>query len=183
MNWVLGFASGVTMFLVGLFHLTIPIFAPSLQAEYGGHPELFRSWSGWTRIYMAVHPVVYGFLFSFAFALFNERRFIRGPGGGPLFGVLVFLVGSMPVFLITHASVRLPALITVGWTVQNLTQYVTAGLVLGWIGPKFRPEKIDNKEVAENCGIPHSIVSACFVEVPRLHRPDCPSVRAGGAST
>src|SRR5207249_948693 len=56
-----------------------------------------------------------------------------GATGGAAFGVLVFLVGSLPVFLLNFASFRVPAVILASWVVQSLAQYVAAGALLGCV--------------------------------------------------
>jgi len=130
-----GLYAGAILFVVGAcFHALAPL-VPGLAPAYADHPEFFRPWPGWTRAYMLVHPFGYGLVFAWAFGLARDaaRRHGRplGPAGGAAFGLLVFLVGSLPTFLIVFAAARLPGIIFGAWLVQNLAQSVAAGAVLG----------------------------------------------------
>jgi hypothetical protein len=134
----LGIVAGTVMLLVGTgFHFAIEAFFPRINAIYSEHSDLFRPWSGWTRHYMLIHPVGFGFIFAFVYSCLRSSHLsgtpLRGPTGGALFGVLVFIVGSLPVFFLSFASLRIPVLVIVAWIAQNLTQYVTAGLAIGSI--------------------------------------------------
>jgi hypothetical protein len=131
---------GSVLFAVGyLFYILNPVLVPSIPKAYKDHPELFRPWPwpGWTQSYMIFHPFGYGFVFVVAFMLVRDagrqdRRF-RGTAGGAAFGALVFLVGSLPVFLMVYASMRVPEVILASWVVQNLAQYTAAGALLGCV--------------------------------------------------
>jgi hypothetical protein len=74
-------------------------------------------------------------LFSLAFRVIRTgpatNVLFRGVRGGAVFGLLVFVVGSLPVFLLHYASLDVPGTVVVCWLAQNLTQYVLAGAVLG----------------------------------------------------
>ena len=125
-------AAGITMFLVGVvFHFLVPFIAPGIEPQYE-HSELFRRWPGWTSTYMAIHPFIYAPVFAAIFLkLRHETSFPSGIRGGLIYGTSIFLVGSLPVFLLVFASFQVSVEIIVAWITQNLCQYLAAGFAIG----------------------------------------------------
>jgi hypothetical protein len=139
MEWgrlpVCALLSGAILFGVGLtFHFLSPLVWPHLEKEYANE-ALFRPWSGWTQIYMLIHPWLFGVVFAGAFLLaraaFGSDR-LGGMRDGLCYGLAVFLVGSLPVFALNFASFQVAAPIVASWVLQCLCQYSLAGLALGW---------------------------------------------------
>jgi|GEM_PF-675704 len=134
-------AVGISMFLVGvIFHFSIPFAAPEIEAQYENH-ELFRPWPGWTSRYMLIHPFIYAPVFAAVFLkLRQETSFPAGIKGGFICAAGIFCVGSLPVFILTFASFQVSAEVIVTWIVQNLCQYLAAGIALGAVadGVKVR---------------------------------------------
>ncbi|NQT92400.1 MAG: hypothetical protein HQ559_06540 [Lentisphaerae bacterium] len=129
-----GLAAGVTLFLVGaVFHILVPILAPGIPPQFL-NDEVFRPWTGWTSTYMILHPFAYGFVFAAAFvALRRWSSFPSGIRGGCIFGASVFVVGSLPIYLLEFASLQVSGEIIVSWAMQSLAQYVLAGSALGCV--------------------------------------------------
>ena len=50
---------------------------------------------------------------------------------GACFGLVVFLIGSLPVYLLNYASFAVSSHVIQAWVVQSLCQYVFAGAALG----------------------------------------------------
>lgn len=127
-----GLAAGITMFLVGtVSYFLTPVIRPGIPPQYED-VAVFRVWSGWTSQYMIIHPFAYGLIFSAVFiGLRRMTDFPSGIRGGLLYGVAVFLVGSLPVFLLVFASLQLSREIIVSWMIQNLSQYSFAGMAVG----------------------------------------------------
>lgn len=130
---------GAVLFAVGAaFHLLVPLAAPRFEAEYANE-ALFRSWEGWTRNYMLVHPWGFGAVFA---GVFLGARSVVGRGNlggmrdGALYGLAVFLVGALPVFALNFASFQVSGEVISAWALQSLAQYVSAGLMLGWVFPR-----------------------------------------------
>lgn len=125
-------AAGITMFLVGgVFHFLIPFIAPEIEAQYL-NLELYRPWPEWTSTYMKIHPFIYGSVFATVFLkLRQETSFPVGIKGGFIFGAGVFCVGSLPVLLLAFASFQMSVEVIVTWIVQNLCQYLVAGVAIG----------------------------------------------------
>ncbi len=122
------------MFLVGLvFHLIVPILLPEVHLQYKTETELFRRWEGtWTETYMMVHPFLYGSVFAAVFLALRKRTaFPAGISGGLTYGAGVFFVGSLPVFVLALASFVVSAEIISLWILQNLCQYLAAGIAVG----------------------------------------------------
>jgi hypothetical protein len=130
-----GVVAGLILLTVGLAFNEIEARIPTIGAEYHDSP-VFRPWPGWSRTYMILHPVWFGFVFALVFALLGRGRNVgtwqREALRGALYGVAVFAVGSLPVFVLIYASFRVSAtLVGVSWALRNLTQYTLAGLCLG----------------------------------------------------
>jgi hypothetical protein len=126
---------GGVLFAVGTaFHFLAPLVAPQLEREYRNE-ALFRPWGGWTANYMLLHPWAYGVLFA---AVFVGARAMVGSanlGGachGLLYGLAVFVVGSLPVYALNYASFRVSGGVVASWVLQSLCQYSLGGLALGW---------------------------------------------------
>jgi hypothetical protein len=137
-----GFTAAFTMLGIGLAFNFLEAGIPAIGAEYE-NKAIFRDWPGWSQAYMWAHPVWFGFVFAFGFALVNRDRCQSGwgwaAGYGLAYGVVVFLVGSLPVFALIYASFRVsPELVAVSWAARNLTQYAAAGLVLGLVTRAWR---------------------------------------------
>ncbi len=127
-------AAGTTMFAVGAcFHLVIPVLAPGIPPQFADE-GLFRPWGGWTRTYMAIHPFAFGVVFATVYLVLLGRGGVA-PGGrdGFLYGFGVFLVGSLPVFLLEFASFRVSPEIIASWLGQGLCQYSAAGVAVGLV--------------------------------------------------
>lgn len=124
-------AVGITMFAVGLlFHILGPLIAPSLEQQYKNR-DLFRDWNGWTSTYMLMHPFLLAPVFSAVFLLLQKTSGVpSGVGDGFIYGAGVFCVGSLPIFLLVYASFQVPFAVIALWVVQNLCQYLAAGIAL-----------------------------------------------------
>lgn len=122
------------MFLVGtVFHYLIPVIRPDIPPQYL-NLNLFRDWPGWTQLYMVIHPFAYGLIFAAVFVgLRRMTKFPSGIRGGLLYGAAVFVVGSLPVFVLVFASLQVSREVIVAWMIQNLAQYLFAGMAVGTI--------------------------------------------------
>ncbi|HVJ85366.1 MAG TPA: hypothetical protein VM452_06955 [Caulifigura sp.] len=125
-------AAGVTQFLVGtLFHFGVPLVATSIPPQFA-NSNLFRPWEGWTSTYMVVHPFWFGAAFATVYLFLRSRQLVdRGWRHGLAYGAGVFVVGSLPVFLLVLASFQVSPEIIAAWVLQNACQYLLAGVVLG----------------------------------------------------
>jgi len=135
-------AAGITMFLVGsIFHTIVPVLFPEVQLQYETESELFRRWKGiWTETYMMVHPFLFGSVFAAVFLALRKRTaFPAGFCGGLTYGAGVFCVWSLPVFVLAFASFVVPAEIISLWILQNLCQYLAAGLAVGRVAEVKAP--------------------------------------------
>jgi hypothetical protein len=145
-RWVFaGLASAATLFLVGAgFSVAVPLVAPGIQSQYADNPALFRPWSEWTSTYMMLHPIGYGFVFAAVFLCLRRwTAFPRGARGGLLYGTGVFVVGALPVYLLSYAAFRVSPEVMLCWVVQSLSQYALAGVVLGRVAAGVNVEPND----------------------------------------
>jgi hypothetical protein len=124
--------AGVIQFLVGcLFYAAVPLVAPAIPPQYE-NAALFRTWTGGTRTYMLLHPFGYGFVFALVYCgLRSWCTFPAGGRGGCIFGAGVFLVGSLPVFVIIYASFMASVEVVASWVLQSACKYVLAGASIG----------------------------------------------------
>jgi hypothetical protein len=126
--------AGATLFAVGaLFHLAGPIIAQDISKEFE-NKCLFRPWAGWTSTYMALHPFWYGAVFATVYlALLRRGGVAPGLWDGLLYGFGVFLVGSLPVYVIAYASFAVPWKVIASWITQSVCQYLAAGVAVGLV--------------------------------------------------
>jgi hypothetical protein len=94
---------------------------------YGLPP--FRPLPGWPLYYFIAHPFWFGFAFAWLFALLGPRT--PTAVAGARFGAVLFLVGALPVYLLTYTSIAMPSPIILCWLFQGFSQYVAAGAALG----------------------------------------------------
>lgn len=133
--------AGVTLFAVGaLFHVAVPAIAPSIPTRFR-NPELFRPWEGWTSTYMVLHPFGYGAVFAMIYlALLGRGGVAPGWRDGIRYGVGVFIIGSLPVYLLVFASFRVSTDVIASWIVQSAYQYSAAGLAVGLLARPVRSQ-------------------------------------------
>lgn len=131
-----GLLAGITLFSIGaLLHLAVPFLFPALKNIYDDHSALFRTWPGWTETCMIAYPFAYGFLFAFGFQAFHATKkesIYPGVKGGIVYGMFVFAMGFLPVYLLNYISLRVPGIVIASWAAQSLLQLVTTGALLGW---------------------------------------------------
>ena len=141
-----GVVAASAMLAVGWAFNKIEAAIPGIPAEYANGPG-FRTWPGWTEGYMRAHPIWFGFVFAVGFALVARGRAsgsylsagLRGAG----YGGLVFVVGSLPVFVLVYASFRVSLeLVAVSWAARNLVQYLIAGVLVGLVARAAPPQAL-----------------------------------------
>lgn len=134
-----GILVGLTQLIVGsAFHYMMPVVAPGIDIQFR-NPDLFRPWDGWTSNYMAFHPFAFGFFFAAGYL--SLRRWPEFPAsirGGLLYGTIVFFVGSLPIFLLLFASMTISADVMMSWILQNMLQYLLAGMLLAYCCERLR---------------------------------------------
>jgi hypothetical protein len=134
------FVAGLIQFLVGyLFYRAVPVIVPAISPQYE-NAALFRPWAGWTSAYMLFHPFGYGVVFALAYCgLRSWCAFPSGWRGGCTFGAGVFLVGSLPIFVIAYASFTVSVEIIASCVLQNACQYLLSGVSVGVVAKNRRP--------------------------------------------
>jgi hypothetical protein len=132
-----GGAAVVVLLVVGWAFDQLEDLLPAIKAEYE-NKAVFRTYPGWTQTYMRAHPCWFGFVFAFVYVLLGQGDLAvgrgRAAGSGALYGAVVFLVGSLPVFALIYASFQVSlGLLALSWVARNLAQYVLSGAVLGLV--------------------------------------------------
>jgi hypothetical protein len=115
------------------------MIAPGIPPQFQ-NAALFRPWAGWTSTYMLLHPLWFGPVFAAVYlALRSRGGLLLGWRGGVVYGVGVFLVGSLPVYLLAYAAFQVSPEVIVSWVAQSLCQYLAAGAAMGAVaGPAER---------------------------------------------
>jgi hypothetical protein len=130
--FIRGLLAGTIMFAIGvIFHWLVPVFVPGIAQLFNRPP--FRPWPGWTMYYMIAHPFWFGFAFAWLFTFLEPWPTIAV---GARFGVVLFLVGALPVYLLIYASIAIPRQVILCWLLQGFLQYVLAGTALGIRGAR-----------------------------------------------
>lgn len=144
-----GALAGLVQLLVGTgFHVATPILCPDLPAQYS-NVALFRPWEGWTSTYMLLHPMGFGIVFAAGFLKLQSRGSFPGRFlGGLAYGFGIFIVGSLPVFLLTFASFQVSAQLIAAWIAQNACQYIAAGAAIGWFSNSAETESSNASVIA-----------------------------------
>jgi len=126
--------AGLTLFAVGaLFHFAVRLIAPGIPPQFENVP-LYRPWLGWTSTDMVLHPFGFGVVFAAMFlALVARGAVARGWRGGLVYGLGVFVVGSLPVYLLAFASFQMSPEVATAWVTQSACQYAAAGAANGWV--------------------------------------------------
>ena len=125
--------AGLTLFVVGaVFHFATPAVAPQIPPQFA-NAALFRPWAGWTSTYMLLHPFGFGIVFAAVYLALVDRCGVgTGWRGGLVYGAGVFVVGSLPVYLLAFASFQVSPEVIGAWVAQSLCQYAAAGAAVGW---------------------------------------------------
>ena len=126
--------SAISLFSVGTaFHFGVKLLAPGIDAQFQINP-IFRPWAGWTSTYMTLHPFGFAVVFTAVYLLlWKQCEAVRGWRGGFVYGLSVFAVGSLPVYLLVYAAFQVPPEVIVCWILQSVCQYLAAGATLGWV--------------------------------------------------
>ena len=85
---------------------------------------------------MICHPFLYGFVFASGFHVIHAIKKEAVPLGtrnGAIYGLLVFAIGSLPVYLLNYGALRVPGIVITAWVTQSLLQYIAAGALLGCV--------------------------------------------------
>jgi hypothetical protein len=137
-------AAAVLLAVGALFHFGLPMIAPGIPPQFG-NAALFRPWAGWTSTYMLLHPLWFGAVFAAVYLGLRSRGGLPlGWRGGVVYGVGVFVVGSLPVYLLAYAAFQVSLQVIGSWVAQSLCQYLAAGAALGAVaGPAERNAAAD----------------------------------------
>jgi len=124
-----GLAAGVAMLVVNF--IINPLFNaifPSLQDAYMN--PVFRPWDDPLMMLFFLYPILLGLALAFVWDK-TKHLFKKSPlQNGLNFGLIFFLVGGIPNFLINYSSFNLPLVMILTWTVMGLVNGLIAGFVL-----------------------------------------------------
>lgn len=125
-----GLVAGIAMLIVSmLVNQFVNMFVPSVAAEYV-NPALFRPWSDPLMSLFFLHPFVLGFILAW---VWNKVKtlFIAGSvwQKGARFGLVVWLVASIPGMLISYSSFPVSLAMISSWLISGLISVVVAGCI------------------------------------------------------
>ena len=108
--------------------------SPRIPPQFEANPALYRPWQ-------RLDPHLHGdssvrLRVVFAAVFLGLRRwsaFPPGVRGGLVYGAGVFVVGSLPVYLLSFASFQVSPEVILSWIAQSLAQYALAGMALGCV--------------------------------------------------
>ena len=142
MNWknigISLVAAGIVGLIVSQIVYALLVTAyPAIVEEYKS--GLFRPWNDPLMSYVFVHPFVVGFLMAVEFdcvrSSFKQEAFWKK---GLFFGVLVWLVSTVPGMLMTLSSFNVSYQLVGLWTVHGLVNLIVTGIVISWVYHKWK---------------------------------------------
>lgn len=130
-----GLAAGVAMVVLNV--LLNPLFNlifPHLKFAYMN--PAFRPWDDPTMMLFFLYPIALGF--GLAYVWDKTKQLFGGDScrNGLKFGLVYFLVGGIPAFLINFSSFNLPFTMILSWTIMGLLDGLVAGVVLAKVNKK-----------------------------------------------
>jgi len=125
-----GILAGLAILIVAmLLNLLFNLVFPSLQAEYE-NANLFRPWSDPKMSIFFAYPFVLGIVLAWFWdktkSLFKQKSFWNR---GFSFGLMYWIIASIPGMIITYSSFQLSLLIVLSWTIMGFVEAVCAGLI------------------------------------------------------
>jgi len=124
-----GILAGILMAAVGMLigYVFNAIF-PSLMAEYN-NTAIFRAMEDPLMSLFFLYPLILGIALAWLWdktkGLFKSDNWKRGVH----FGLIYFVVASIPGMLITYSSFQVSLLITSTWTLNGLANGLIAGMI------------------------------------------------------
>jgi hypothetical protein len=136
MNWkkgiIAGLVAGVVILIIG--NLSGFLFA----VDYTKTPELWKPMTGNWLYNMIAIDFVEGIIYGIVFTLIYSGIPGNGWKKGLNYGLIVWLVATVPGMLMTYFTMAVPDMIVVSWTVGGLISLVIAGPVIAIIHDKIK---------------------------------------------
>jgi len=125
-----GLVAGIAMLAVSmLVNQFVGAFVPSVAAEYV-NSALFRPWSDPLMSLIFVHPFLLGFILAW---VWNKVKplFVSGSvwQKGTRFGLVVWLVASIPGMFISYSSFPVSLSMISSWLISGLISVIVAGWI------------------------------------------------------
>jgi hypothetical protein len=131
---LVGLLGGLVILVIGMilsqaFH----VLAPSIKAEFQ-NPNLFRSWSDPLMLLFFVHPFLTGIILAWVWSKGNgivtgDTDVMRGVN----YGLLIWLVATVPGMLISYSSFPISLLMIFSWTFNSLIELLAVGILFAKI--------------------------------------------------
>ena len=126
-----GLAAGVAMLVVGLIvNGVYGALFPAFQTEYETS-GIFRPWSDPLMSLYFLYPFVTGIILAYVWK--KTKGLVSGADAwsrGSRFGMLAWVVLTLPGMLITYASFVVSLGLVLSWTVDGFLELLVAGWVL-----------------------------------------------------
>jgi uncharacterized membrane protein YagU involved in acid resistance len=124
---IAGIVAGIVLVIVGfaLGYLTASMYAST--------PQLWKPMSGdWTYT-MIIFDIVIGVILAFVYSIVKDGVPKKGITKGLYYGMLVWLVGTIPGMIMTYSTMAVPTALVLAWTIGGLVQYTLMGATISWL--------------------------------------------------
>ena len=126
--------------LAGLVMVVVGFIVGGMTAEmYRMSPAaLWKPMGGNWFLQMVVYDIVVGLILSFVYSILKSAVPGSGLQKGIIFGLLVWLVGTLPGMGITYLTMNVRNLMLTVWALNGLANYVLSGMVINWSDDKLK---------------------------------------------
>jgi hypothetical protein len=126
----LGIISAVVVLTVGMiFSRILQIIFSTMALEYQ-NSSLFRPWSDPLMSVYFVYPFILGIILAWVWL--KTKSLLEGKNNlekGIYFGVVYWIIASIPGMVITYSSFQVSFLMVLSWSLGGLIQAISAGLI------------------------------------------------------
>jgi hypothetical protein len=136
MNWkkviISGLVAGVVILVVGM--LTGSLFS----VDYSKTPELWKEMTGNWYYQMWAVDFVEGIIYAMVFTVLYNSIPGKGWKKGLNYGIILWLVGTVPGMMLTYLTMAVPDMIVASWTFGGLISLVIAGSAMALVHDKIK---------------------------------------------
>jgi len=129
---IAGIAAGVVVLAIGM------LLGSLLGAEYTATPQLWKPMTGNWWYYMIVIDLVEGIIYGLVFGIVMNGIPGNGWKKGLNYGLILWLVGTVPGMLMTYSTMAVPDMIVASWLFGGLISLAIAGPVIAVIYNKLK---------------------------------------------
>jgi hypothetical protein len=136
MNWkkgiISGIAAGVVILIVGMASGFL------FSADYSSTPQLWKPMTGDWWYYMIALDLLEGILYGIVFTMLYNGIPGKGWRKGLNYGIILWVVATIPGMLMTYLTMTVPDTIVVAWTFGGLIALILAGPAIAVVHDKIK---------------------------------------------